>query len=294
MNGTERYTIDKELAGKTLRDFFRGKLKMSQRNLVSLKKAESIAVNGERAYMDLVLKEGDRVEVGKIEEDSENIMPEYMALDIVYEDRHLIVINKEPGIPTHPTRKYYMGTLANGLLYYLMHDGKSSKIRPVNRLDKDTSGLIIFAKSAHAQHLMSLPESRDQIEKEYLAIVEGQIANDRGTIDEPIEREQPKRMKRVVREDGDKAVTHYQVLERYPEYTVLKILLETGRTHQIRVHMAHIGYPLVGDSLYGHESEKINRHALHAYRLTFIHPFTHENLSLMAPIPEDIKAFMKG
>lgn len=294
MSEIERYTIDKELAGRKLRDFFRGNLKMSQRNLVALKKAESITVNGERAYMDLVLKEGDQVAVGKIEEDSENIMPECMALDIIYEDRHLVVINKEPGIPTHPTRKHFMGTLANGLLYYLMHDGKSMKIRPVNRLDKDTSGLIIFAKSAHAQHLLSLPGTRDQIKKEYLAIVEGQVAKDDGTIDEPIARDQPKRMKRVVREDGDKAVTHYHVLERYPDYTVLEILLETGKTHQIRVHMAHIGHPLIGDSLYGHESEKINRHALHACRLTFNHPFTHENLCLIAPIPDDIKAFMKG
>ncbi len=293
MQDNGSYLIDKEMAGKKLRDFLRDNLRLSHRNLVAYKKAESITVNGEKAFVDMTLREGDVVRLRELEEDSEGILPEEMPLDIVFEDSHLIVINKRPGVPVHPTRKHFMGTLANGLMYYLMDRGKSARIRPVNRLDKDTSGLVIFAKSAHVQHLMSLEEARVHMEKVYLAVVEGQVEKMQGTIDAPIAREQPQRMKRVVRDGGDRAVTHYHVLERSAAYTVLEILIETGRTHQIRVHLAHIGHPLMGDFLYGQESEKINRHALHAYRLSFIHPFTGAHISLMAPIPEDIKGFIK-
>jgi 23S rRNA pseudouridine1911/1915/1917 synthase len=185
-----------------------------------------------------------------------------------------------------------MGTLANGMVYHWMGEKDNITIRPVNRLDKDTSGLVVFAKSSHIQHLMSLETYKSNMKKEYVAIVHGIVEADSGTIDVPIARETQHSVKRVVREDGSKAVTHYRVLRKYSDYSLLSIILETGRTHQIRVHMTHIGHPLLGDELYGGSSEAIQRHALHAYRIVMRHPVSREIIKLTAPVPGDMVSLL--
>ncbi|HYF82329.1 MAG TPA: RluA family pseudouridine synthase [Clostridia bacterium] len=282
------YEIEKQHDGVKLGDYLREHLMMSRNGLIKVKKSGSLKVNGLNVHTDIILKAGDKVEFELTDQNSENILPEFMELAIIYEDEYMIVINKEAGIPTHPSKNHYMGTLANGLMYHLMEEGRDITIRPVNRLDKNTSGLVLFAKSSHIQHLMSLESYKHKISKEYLAIAQGRVEADSGTVDAPIAKEREHSVIRTVREDGARAVTHYHVLERYEDYTLLSIFLETGRTHQIRVHMAYIGHPLLGDDLYGGGQEKIKRHALHAYNIKMLHPILHSNLNLTAELPEDM------
>lgn len=289
MKSYNTYIIDKGNDGIKLGVYLRSRLMMSRNGLVKVKKSGSLKVNGCKSHTDIIIKAGDKVEFELPDRNSENILPECMTLDIVFEDDYFIVINKEAGIPTHPSGNYYMGTLANGLMYHWMEKGRDITIRPVNRLDKNTSGLVIFAKSSHIQHLMSKEDYKSKITKEYLAVVQGVVEADSGTIDAPIAREKLHSIRRVVREDGAEAVTHYSVIERYEACSLLEIVLETGRTHQIRVHMAHLGYPLLGDELYGGSQEKIERHALHAYRIKMLHPIENRMLDFLAELPPDMQ-----
>lgn len=287
------FYIGKEHEGLTLGQYLKEQLRMSRNGIIKVKKSESLLLNGERVRTSALLKAGDRVEFELKDRSSENILPEYMELDIVYEDDYLIVINKDAGIPTHPSRSHLMGTLANGLMYHLMEAGRDVTIRPINRLDKNTSGLVLFAKSSHIQHLMSLESYKKDITKEYLAIVHGSVEAESGTVDAPIAREKAHSIKRVVREDGDRSVTHYRLLERFDGYSLLSIILETGRTHQIRVHMSHIGHPLLGDELYGGRLERINRHALHAHSIKMLHPIDGRAMHFTAELPEDMKLLIR-
>jgi 23S rRNA pseudouridine1911/1915/1917 synthase len=287
------YVIDEENDGLKLGNYLREKLMMSRNGLIKVKKSGSLMVNGYNVHTNVLLKTGDKVEFELPDKNSENILPEYMPLDIVFEDDYMIVINKEAGIPTHPSGNYYMGTLANGLMYHLMEDGRNITVRPVYRLDKNTSGLVLFAKSSHIQHLISQYSYKGNITKEYIAIAQGRFEADSGTVDAPIARERLQSIKRVVREDGNRAVTHYKVLERYEDCSLLSIVLETGRTHQIRVHMAHLGHPLLGDELYGGIQEKIKRHALHAYSIKMLHPMENRILDFKAELPADMMDIIK-
>ena len=287
------YIIDKENDGIKLGVYLKSRLMMSRNGLIKVKKSGSLKVNGCKAHTDIIIKAGDKVEFELPDRNSENILPEFMPLDIIFEDDYLIVINKEAGIPTHPSRNHYMGTLANGLMCHWMEEDRDITIRPVNRLDKNTSGLVIFAKSSHIQHLMSIEDYRSKITKEYLAVVQGVVEADSGTVDAPIAREKLNSIRRVVREDGAEAVTHYSVIERYEDCSLLEIVPETGRTHQIRVHMAHLGYPLLGDELYGGSQERIKRHALHAHRISMLHPIENRMLEFSAQIPSDMKELIK-
>lgn len=287
------FYVDEDWNGGRLGDFMKKKLLLSRRGLVKIKKAGSVKVNGSIAYMNQELIKGDKIEFAFEESCSENIMPEFMELDIIYEDEYLAVVNKKAGIPTHPSRRYFMGTLANGMMYHWMGEKDNITIRPVNRLDRNTSGLVVFAKSSHIQHLMSLDSYKPNMRKEYIALVHGIMENDSGVIDAPIAREIQQSVKRVVRDDGDRAVTRYSVLRRYEDFCLLSIVLETGRTHQIRVHLSYMGHPLLGDDLYGGSQEKINRHALHAYKIQMLHPIDKRTMELTAPVPNDMISLLK-
>ena len=287
------FDIDKEHDGITLGRYLKEKLLLSRNGLIRIKKSNSLKVNGQQVHTDIILKPGDRVEFELPDKNSEYIIPEIMELDIVYEDEYLVVINKAAGVPTHPSGRHLTGSLANGLMRHLLKEGGNVTIRPVNRLDRNTSGLVIFAKSSHVQHLMSLESYKDKLTKEYLAVAEGQVTADSGTVDAPIAREKEHSVKRVVREDGSRAVTHYQIVERYPDASLLSLVLETGRTHQIRVHMSYMGHPLLGDELYGGSTEKIKRHALHAHNIKMLHPITNRFLEFTAELPEDLLELIK-
>ena len=246
-----------------------------------------------RLFADVI--EGDVIQVDLPEEKC-SFIPQDIPIESVYEDDDMLVINKQPGVVVHPTKGHPVGTIANGLMRYMEQTGQSFKIRFVNRLDMDTSGLLMIAKNSHCQDTMMKQMKLDKVVKKYTAIVHGVISEERGTIDLPTGRPDPDDVRRWVMEDGYPSVTHYEVLKRFEDpkaegggYTLVKLRLETGRTHQIRVHMAYTGHPLVGDTLYGHaDPGLINRQALHASSLTFFQPVSGEKIVCEAELPEDM------
>jgi len=260
---------------------------ISSRLIIKLKKNGRIFVNGNSVFINYPIKEGDIVEVDiQFEEESENIKSENIDINIVYEDDNLLVINKVAGMVVHPTCLHRSGTLANAVKYYLESKGENRKIRFVNRLDRDTSGIIVVAKNEYTQENLVRQMKENKFEKHYIAKVNGIVCNDEGTIDLPIGRKEGSIMERTIRDDGDRAVTHYKVLERCVEedYTIVGIQLETGRTHQIRVHFKAIGHTLYGDSLYGDEREDVERYFLHAERVIFYDPIDNRKHEFLAKL----------
>ena len=222
------------------------------------------------------------------EEDNSNIEPKEMELDIVYEDEGLLIINKPAGLTVHPSLRHYNNSLSNGVKSYYNKIELNKKIRPVNRLDKDTSGLVIFAKNEYVQECLINQMKRGKFYKEYICIVEGVLDEKTGVINVPVARKEKSIIERCVREDGQNAITQYEVLKEYKNYSVVKCILKTGRTHQIRVHMAYIKHPLLGDTLYGNKSELIDRQALHCNKLAFINPVTNKYLELTNRLPKEM------
>ena len=223
-----------------------------------------------------------------------NFAPQDLNLNIIYDDFDLIMVDKPPFMVVHPTKSHFDNTMANGVTDYIVKKGEDVKIRFVNRLDMNTSGLVIVAKNPFAQHVLSSEMKSDDFEKKYITVVKGIIKDDENTINEPIYRPTDDSIKRVVDPRGQESITHYKVLERLNDATVVEVKLETGRTHQIRVHMAHIGHPIIGDELYGYVDENlIKRQALHAYGLKFKQPRTKEVLAFKAEIPDDMKILIE-
>lgn len=280
------YTNEEEM---TLKEVLLDKLNFSVRSLSKMKREKSVLVNGVYKKPSIKVYCGDLIEV-KIEEEKAKFEPQDLNLQIIYDDFDIIMVNKPPFMVVHPTKSHYNKTIANGISYYIDSNKENVKIRFVNRLDMNTSGLVIVAKNAYAHHTLSIAMSENKVKKTYITVVDGIIEEDEGTINEPIYRQTEDSIKRVIDERGQASVTHYKVIERLKNATVLEVSLETGRTHQIRVHMAHIGHGIIGDELYGCVDEKlIDRQALHAYELEFEQPRTKEKLKFKADIPKDMK-----
>ena len=278
------YTIPEEYDGKKVIAFLRGKAGISCRLLKSLKQTENgITLNGEHIRTIDLLHTDDVLSVNIPCPDSE-IEPVKMPLEILFEDDDLIVVNKNPFLACHPTHNHQGDTLANAVAYYLQSKGRHSVFRAVGRLDKGTSGIVICALNKHAA--AHIPKT---VSKEYLAVISGKTGI-HGTIDAPIYRPDPMKTIRAVGESGDRAVTHWTVIKQNETSTLARINLETGRTHQIRVHFASIGMPLVGDSLYGSDPMNIGHQLLHCEKVTFTHPVTGERMTITAPLPEDMQA----
>lgn len=273
-----------------LREYLRMVQKLSGRLIRGAALEGRITVNGNRAKLNYVLRPGDEVAFDVVKEESQNIDPEKMDIEVVYEDSDLIVVNKKPGMVVHPTKSYQSGTLANGLIYYFKEKGENCIVRLVSRLDMDTSGLIIIAKNQFSHMALARDMNKDTFEKSYLAIVHGNMSEKMGTIDLPIYRPTDDSIKRVVDERGQQSITHFKVVESFKDAELVKLTLETGRTHQIRVHLTHLGHPLYGDILYGIEGDKeyISRQALHAYKLKFPHPRTGKTIELEVGLPDDM------
>lgn len=225
-------------------------------------------------------------------EEQDYISAENIPLDVLYEDEYLLAVNKPADMVVHPSSYHLNGTLANGVKYYL---NNNKKIRPINRLDRDTSGIVLFAKNEYIQECM---KQENTMQKEYLTILTGLLDEKFGTINAPIARKPDSIMERIIDESGQDAITHYKVLEECtstkPPLSLVQVKLETGRTHQIRVHFAYKGNSILGDTLYGLETNLINRQALHAWRLSFIHPISKEQITIEAPLPEDIKKVLEN
>lgn len=263
---------------------------LSDRLITKLKKANKIYLNNLPTYTKKSVNLGDIISVSiDFEEDNSNIVASNIPLNIIYEDDYLLVLNKPANIAVHPSILHFDNSLSNGVKFYFDKLGLKKKIRIVNRLDKNTSGIVVFAKNEYIQEYLIRQMKTNNLKKEYLAIIEGILDSKTGTLSFPIARKEGSIIERCVNSDGDSAITHYDVVKEFNNLSLVHIILETGRTHQIRVHFSHIGHPIIGDTLYGHHSELINRQALHSYKITFMHPITKKIIILEAPIPEDMK-----
>ena len=281
--------VDKNFEGRKIREFLKEKMGLSSRLIKGASIDKRILVNNNPVKMNYVLKENDEIVINLAKKESQNITPEKIDLDIVYEDKDIIVINKSPNMVVHPTKRYQSGTLANGLLYYFKESNQDCIVRLVSRLDMDTSGLIIVAKNQYAHSELSNQMQNNNVEKRYLALVHGHFSEKEGTIDLPIYRPEIEGvMARVIDERGQRSITHYKVIESYKDAELVECLLETGRTHQIRVHLSEIGYPVVGDTTYsnGKNDWGIKGQCLHAKSLKFKHPVTGKEMFIEAPLPE--------
>lgn len=284
------YKIDKNDNFYNVLQVLKEKFLLSDRLITKLKKSNKIFLNNAITYTKHLVAPNDTIVVNiDFEEDNSNIVPTNMPLSIIYEDEYLLVVNKPAGIAVHPSILHYSDSLANGVKFYFDRIGLRKKIRIVNRLDRNTSGIVIFAKNEYIQETLIKQMQSKEFKKEYLAIVEGILQEKSGTLDFPIARKDGSIIERCVKPNGEKAITHYNVLKDFNGLSLVHIVLETGRTHQIRVHFSHIGHPVLGDTLYGNPSNLISRQALHSFKVSFIHPISQEKLSLEAPIPDDMK-----
>ena len=296
MSRTINYFITSPDGNQTIQQFLHKKGYSSQ-IIKELKRTPgSIVINDSPQYMKHLLQEGEILTVHISEAcSSPKIPPVKLPLHIIYEDEDLLVINKPADMPIHPSLNNYENSLANALAWYFSQQNTPFVFRCINRLDRDTSGLTIVAKHLLSAGILSAMVAKRELHREYLAIVQGHILPKQGTIDAPIGRKEDSIILRMIDyENGERAVTHYSLKEHKNGHSLLSIYLETGRTHQIRVHMKHIGFPLIGDYLYNPDMVHIGRQALHSYRLQFTHPITGESMDFTAPLPEDMEKVLKS
>lgn len=289
-----KYKITNQTKYETIKQVLKEEFHISERLLKKLKNEKQIYINNFPVSINTSFKFNDVISVClDFNEKSENIIPVKMKLNILFEDDALLIVNKPAGIPVHPSMDHYSDSLSNGIMDYFNNIELKRKIRIVNRLDKNTSGIVIFAKNEYVQECLINQMKNHYFQKEYLALVKGLLDKKYGTISAPISRKENSIIERQVSLDGQESITHYKVLKEYSNYSLVHFILETGRTHQIRVHCNYIGHPILGDSLYGTSSNLIGRQALHAYKVTFIHPITNKKMEIMSELPTDIKKLIK-
>lgn len=295
MNRNIDYIIAEDSAGLRVEQFLRRK-RYSGQNLSEIKRMpKSILVNGVHYYMRQELSKGDHLQVRICEtKNSEKIPPTNLPLDIIYEDEDLLVLNKPAGMPIHPSLNNYTNSMANALAYYFQSQGKPFIFRCCNRLDRDTSGLTIVSKHLVSGSILSDMTKYREVHREYLAIARGSVTPSEGTLQAPLGRKEGTIIERTVDwEHGEDAVTHYKVVKEANGHSLVSLRLETGRTHQIRIHMKYLGYPLIGDYLYNPDMEYMTRQALHSHHMEFTHPITGEHMSFTASLPEDMARVMQ-
>lgn len=241
-----------------------------------------------------IQKSGNLLKLRLFPKERLGMEPDWHDLNILFEDDFLLIVNKPMGMEVHPSAHGQKGTLANAVAAYYEMTGKTCKVRPVHRLDKDTTGPVIFAKNELASVILEKSLKDKKIERLYVAVAEGRIIQQKGTIDAPIGQDRLHSTRRRVSETGEPAVTHYDVVERLKGHTLVRLRLGTGRTHQIRVHLSHIGHPIAGDGMYGGKRTYIDRQALHGEKLICYHPWTGNKIHVTAPMPEDMAQAVSG
>ncbi|MBU5344954.1 RluA family pseudouridine synthase [Paenibacillus lautus] len=318
------YVVSPQEDGMLLKTILQKRMGVSRKLLSRLKLTEQgIMLNGARVYISVNVHAGDLIEIRMEQERSDDMLPQPMNLHILYEDEHLLVLNKPAGIIVHPTHGHYTDTLANGVVHYWQEKGWKYRFRAVHRLDQETSGVLVIAKNAYIHQHVSEQMIAGTVDKRYVAFVHGKPALPSGDIDGPIDRYPLEPHRRIVTPEGYPSLTRYKVCEAYPSASLVELKLETGRTHQIRVHMLSIGCPLIGDQMYRHpvygdrelrsdgaEADSdlaagpadleaatimrldrfMGRQALHAASLTLIHPIEGSTMTFTAPLPEDMNA----
>ena len=295
----EQLLIDSESAGERIDSFLASVFDSHSRSYFQkLLKEGRVTVNGSPVKPSYETEPEDLIEIDFPEPEALSIEAENIPLDIVYEDSDVILINKPKGMVVHPAAGHFSGTMVNALLYHCKDlSGINGVMRPgiVHRIDRDTTGIVIACKNDAAHNAIAAQLKEHSIHRAYFAIVHGNLPDDEGTVDAPIGRHKTERKKMAVVPDGKPAVTHYRVLERFGQHTFIECRLETGRTHQIRVHMAHIGHPLLGDEVYGsgRSAYRTEGQCLHAYLLGFVHPETKEYMEFQTPLPEYFEKILK-
>lgn len=283
------YCIQNTDSYQTIKEVLKSYFHISDRLLLKLKKQNKVFLNHSPCPIYRPVHAGDIISfLLDFEEDNSNIIPCQMDLSIIYEDPFYLVIDKPANLATHPSISHYSNSLSNGIRFYFDQIGLKKKIRIVNRLDKNTSGLVLCAKNEYIQECLIQQMQKNQIQKEYIGILTGYLYEKSGTIDAPIARKSGSIIERCIDPNGERAITHYTVLQESDGLSLVKFRLETGRTHQIRVHSSYIGHPILGDSLYGTESSLISRQALHSYHLSFYHPVNKQFVEYTSPLPKDM------
>ena len=306
INGEEKIRMESKLiidvpdeeTGERIDSFLSGKTDFTRTRIQQLIKDRNITVNGKPTKSSYKIEENDEIAIEVPEVETTEIKPENIKIDIVYEDSDIAVINKQAGLVVHPAHGHYSGTLVNAILYHIKDlSGINGEIRPgiVHRLDKDTSGLIVIAKNDKVHTALTEMFQEKKIRKTYLAILKGKLNKSEGKIVTQIGRDKNDRKKMTVIDDaakGKNAITNYRVISQNNLFTLVKVNIETGRTHQIRVHMRYLGYPILGDSVYGRKDNE-KRQMLHAYKLEFLHPVTGRQMEFTGEIPEDFQKALK-
>jgi 23S rRNA pseudouridine1911/1915/1917 synthase len=279
------FIVDEACDNMLCKSFLKTKCNVSSRMITKLVRTDmGITCNNKLLRTIDYVKAGDVVKL-KLPKDSNSIEPIKGNLNVIYEDAHILIVDKPSFMPVHPTKNHQQDTLANIVRYYSLKRGEDFTFRAINRIDRDTSGLVVIAKDRYtASNLKSLY-------KEYTAICQGNIVKD-GTVNKKIKLRDNSKMVREVSEDGLKAITHYKILANKNNFTEILCTLETGRTHQIRCHLSYLGYPLAGDELYGGSRQYINRQALHCSRVKFTHPITNKNIDIKIPLPNDMEKLL--
>lgn len=293
------FTVLEDFENLSMEKYLRSRKKLSAKAVRRLKHHGIVLLNGNNALMKDVVNKGDIIELFyPPEKVSPYLRPQSMELNIIYEDSDFIVIDKPAGICVHPNKNHPEDTLANGVLYHLQEQGINATAHFVNRLDKDTSGIVLLAKSNYSAQQFYHQQEKSQIKRKYQALVWGNMTEEYGTIKLPLQKEEGRTTKRYVDMAGKNAITKYRIIKRYKEFTYLEIVLDTGRTHQIRAHLFHTGFPLVGDAIYGKKDaagerlgvvSKLKRQFLHAYQISFKHPRNGELLEYVSPLAKDLQ-----
>ncbi|MFD1174327.1 RluA family pseudouridine synthase [Oceanobacillus picturae] len=288
------WIIRKIHEGLLIRTYLQREHGFSRRMIKSIKfNGGNILVNGTNQNVIYELKDGDKLVVEFPQEKIGAYMePEDTPLSIVYEDDAVLVLNKAAGMLSIPSLQQPTGTVANALLGHYKNHDVTNTVHIVTRLDRDTSGLMLVAKNSYSHSRLSAFQKDGKVKRQYQAVVEGTPSDKKGVINAPIERKEDSIIERMVREDGKQAITHYEVDREFAHYSLVRIQLETGRTHQIRVHFSYVGHPLVGDTLYGGDDKWIGRQALHCYALSFKHPITNEDMHFQQELPQDMKQLL--
>ncbi|OQP19692.1 RNA pseudouridine synthase [Bacillus stratosphericus] len=286
--------VGEQQNGISLSQFLKDEVSASKPIIHFWMEHQKVRLNQKPAHHAAKVSTGDQILIDLFETEESDVTPEYGELEVLFEDEHLLVVQKPAGRPTHPNEKGQTGTLANLVAFHFQANGEEKRVRHIHRLDQDTSGTVIFAKHRLAHAVLDQMLSKKAINRTYLAIAQGLFKKKKGTIQAAIGRDKHHAVRRRVSPTGQSAKTHYEVfyLNKRLQVTAVKLRLETGRTHQIRVHLSSLGHPLAGDTLYGGKHDLINRCALHAKQVDMNHPFTGEKLTIEAPLPPDMAELM--
>jgi len=285
MKSYSKYPIIEEHQGLTVEVYLKQVLKYSGRKIQKLTRLKGIMLNKKPAFLQKKIKSGDILQVLTLEDSSYGVEPEQGLVEVLYEDSYLIVLNKPAGLLVHPAGQTSRGTLSNYLAYYYQQQGVVCTVRPIHRLDRETSGCVVFAKDSHTQAILDKFLKEGSLKRSYQAVVSGILDPPIGTINAPIGPHPTKPNRRAVNQKGDPAITHYKKLRNLSEASLIELTLDTGRTHQIRVHLTYFGHPIIGDRMYGKSSALITGQALHAFALHFPHPVEQREITVEAPFP---------